>query len=86
MSEKIAVLIQRFNDHIVQHADLNDKVEDLDSRIEKLLVNHVPHLQEEVKLIRQEIIWIKKIGWFGVTTNIAVWVYIIDQTINYIIK
>lgn len=86
MSEKIAVLIQRFNDHIIQHTDLNDRVEDLDSRIEKLLVNHVPHLQEEIKLIRQEIVWIKKIGWFGVTTNIAVWVYIIDQTINYLIK
>ena len=86
MSEKIAVLIQRFNDHIEDHIILNEKVKGIDVNVDKILGNHLPHLQEEIKLIKQDLGWIKRIGWFGVTTNIAVWVYILDQTINYIIK
>lgn len=62
MSEKIAVLISRFNDHIQSHAILNNKMEDIEGSVQKLLTNHLPHLQAEMIELRTNLKWHTKIG------------------------
>ena len=55
MSEKISILIQRFNDHIVNHKAL-------DANVAKILENHLPHLQAAMVELKTNLKWHFKIG------------------------
>jgi hypothetical protein len=81
---------QKLNDHIendkLNYARHEKCLEKLQASVDKIESNHLAHLKSELEGIKNDLTWVKKVGWFLIATSVAQVGWLVDQLLINIIN